>query len=229
MRILTLLILAVLCTPNNTFAQNNNRLSIQTGLFHCFFDDSPLLNIKNTNKVNKPFNGLLYNSVGLQYKRKLNIKNSISFEYMYYNETYLNVHPNLLKNVVSNRNYNTFNVTYERVYPISKFNVTYGGGVNYRSGRESIVVNYGYFYSIGFWESLIETRSVNDIGVNLRVGFEYSPLKWLTIYSKFDCLSFIYINDKKSIRRLQDVYDYKEYPRHFDLSWRFGIGFNFGK
>lgn len=218
--------------PNTTLCQSNNSIMLQSGLFHNFFDGSPMMNTKYANEELGVFNGQLYNSVGLLYARRLNSKNSISFGYLYYSEYYWNVYPNLLKNVVTKRNYNTFNVTYERnLFFNQSFSLTYGSGINYRNGSESVVVNYGYIPSLNSYESLLEVREINDIGINLRTGFEYSPLKWLTLYTKLDLIGFAYLNDKKAIERLQDPnsYNYKEYPHRFDLSWNFGIGFNFGK
>ncbi len=87
-------------TPSTIFCQSKNSFGIQTGLFHSFFDKSPLLNFNYQNSEYKPFNGLFYNSVGLHYKREIKLNTAISIEYMYYYEEYLNVHPNLLKNVI---------------------------------------------------------------------------------------------------------------------------------
>jgi hypothetical protein len=70
-------------------------------------------------------------------------------------------------------------------------------------------------------------REVGDIGLNARAGIEYSPLKWLTLYSKFDFIGFVYLHNKKAIQELQGLYGYDNYPHRFDLSWRFRIGFNF--
>ena len=227
MRILLLIIFGVLCIPNIVFCQPQNRISIQTGLMHYFFDKSPLINFKYPSKALKPFNGVLINSVGLSLERKLDVSSSISIEYMYFYEYYWNVHPSLLINVISERNYNTFNINYEKKVSLNRnliFN--YGGGLNYRRGKEVIVVNYGF---LGFYESLNEVRMVNDIGINLRTGLEFSPLKWLTLFTKIDLIGFAYMYDRKMINELQNVYGYKKYPHPFDLSWRFGIGFNFGK
>lgn len=226
--LISLIVLGAIAS-STVFSQKNNRLTLQTGMFHSFFDESPILNTNYKNKASRPFKGLFYNSLGFQYSRVLNPKSTISIEYMYYYEGYWNVQPNLLKNVVFSRSYNTINVTYERILPFSKFNITYGGGVNYRNGSESIVVNYYYFGSLGFYESLLETRILNDIGLNLRTGIEYKPKPWITFSTKFDLLGFIYLNDKKAVQKLQQNYNYKDYPYRFDLSWRFGIGFNFGK
>ena len=226
-RFLYFLLILGATSPSITFAQNNNRISVQTGLFHSFFDSSPLLNTNYKNKTRGVLNGLFYNSLGIQYSRKLNSESTITIEYMYFYEYYWNVHPNLIKNVITDRNYNTFNLTYERFFPISKFNFTFGSGANYRNGSESIVVSYYYLSYPGFWESQIEIRTINDFGVNLRVGIEYSPLKWITFYSKFDLVAFVYVHDKKKIQQLKDIYGYQNYPHRFDLSMRFGVGFNF--
>ena len=224
--VISFLILLGIHASNSIFAQNNNRLSIQTGLFHCFFDGSPILNLKYQNKNIKPFRGALYNSLGVQYLRKISEKDMISLEYAYFYKYYRNAQHDLSKNVVSDRGYNTFNTTYERALSLkSNFTYTYGGGLTYRYGSEYVLINHS---NIGC-ESLLETRNVKDFGVNIRTGIEYSPLKWLTLYSKFDFISFVYMYDKKTIKKLQDVYGYKEYPHNFDLSWRFGLGFNFGK
>ena len=59
--------------PITSFAQNN-RLAIQTGLFHYFFDKTPVLNTNYLDKQRKPFSGLFYNSLGIQYQRKINKK-----------------------------------------------------------------------------------------------------------------------------------------------------------
>lgn len=211
-------------TPNIIFAQNN-RISIQTGLFHSFFDKSPILNVYYTNKVFKPFRGLLYNSVGIQYQRNINAKSVISIEYSRYRETYLNVSSNVsAKNVIWQRMYNTFNTTYSRNIELtSKFVFTYGIGLNFRYGEEIFCVQRYDF------ESAFIRRYLKDLGINIRSGLEYSPLKWLTLYSKFDLLTFVYVNQPANIKNFKKNNEVGNYPSYFDLSWQFGIGFNFGK
>lgn len=214
-------------TPSTIFAQNN-RISIHSGLFHSFFDESPVLNTNHPNKAVKPFSGLFYNSLGIQYDRKLNSKSRFSVEYNYYYEIYQNVYSELVKNVVSERQSNIFNLNYSQlIYSKPKINVPIGIGLNYRHGAEFIVVNYGYFQYLDIYEPLIETRIQRDLGLNLRAGIEYSPIRWLTLYSNFDLIGFVYLHDKNAIERIQDTYGYNKYPHRFDLSWRFGIGFNF--
>ena len=205
-----------------------NRISIQTGLFHSFFDGTPMMNINHRNKY-EPFRKLLYSSFGGQFRRQLNTRNAVMLEYMYHNRRYLNVIPEL-KNGVAEINYNTINATYERNLPMSRFDFTYGGGLNYRMGNESVVADYLEYYNYAnqvYYEPVMKRRKLNDVGINLRVGMEYALARYLTIFSKIDLIGFVYVSDKSAIHDMQQQDQMNIYPRRFDLSWRFGIGFNF--
>lgn len=212
--------------PNSLVAQPN-RISVQTGLFHCFFDGSSLMNTNYMSKDRGVFGGLLYNSVSIQYQRMINPKSAISVESAYFYEYYWNVTPNTINKIVTRRTYMTYNLNYDRHLPLSAtLNFTYGGGINYRHGYDWIVV--GYYPNSLFTEPALTGRAYRDIGLNTRVGIEYSPWKWLTLYTKFDLLGFVYVHGKEQIRAIKEVYKVPNYPNYFDLSWRFGIGFNFG-
>lgn len=237
-RLLLITLVLGATAPSTTFGQDTdltkvkkNRFSVQTGLFHCFFDKTPVLNVNYPIEGEKPFRGVFYNSVGVQYSRKIHQNSSVSVEYSLFYEGYQHIgYPNLLTNVVSERNYNIFNITYERLLSLkSNLFFTYGSGLNCRYGTDFIVVGFSQWGGVGseVYEPHFEVREVGDIGLNARVGIEYTPLKWLTIYSKMDLTGFVYMRDKNSIQELQDLYGYKNYPHRFDLSWRFGIGFNF--
>ncbi|AEA44401.1 hypothetical protein [Fluviicola taffensis] len=205
-----------------------NRITIQTGLFHCFFDGTPMVNVNHRNKY-EPFRKLLYSSFGGQFRRQLNTRNAVMLEYMYHTRSYWNVIPEL-KNGVTEIKYNTINATYERCLPLSQFCFTYGGGLNYRTGSESIVVDYLKLYNYVnqiYYEPVEKNRKLNDFGINMRAGIEYTPRKCLTVFSKVDLLGFLYMSDKNVRNVIQQDYEVKGYPRRFDLSWRFGIGFNF--
>ncbi|MNJ86422.1 hypothetical protein D3C87_39160 [compost metagenome] len=208
--------------------KTKNRITMQTGLFHCFFDGTPMVNV-NHRKKTEPFSRILYSSFGGQLRRQLNNRNAVMLEYMYHKRSYWDVIPEL-KNAVVDIKYNTMNATYERNMPVSKFEFTYGGGLNYRMGNESIVVDHLELYNYAnqvYYEPVKKNRKLNDFGVNIRVGVEYTPRKWLTVFSKVDLLGFFYMNDRAVINEIQQDYFVNGYPRRFDLSWRFGIGFNF--
>jgi hypothetical protein len=216
--ILHLILLGFIFTSNSAFSQAKNRIALQTGLFHCFFDGSPLMNLNYSNKAKKPFNGLLINSLGIQYIRKINEKNAIGVEYNSFREEYdkhLNKYPSE-EPIVDNR----------------LFNFIYGGGINFRSGSEAIIISRGI---IGIWNGtpiyeLVEENLIrNDLGLNTFVGIDYTPVKWLTLSAKINFLGIVYVNDKDGMREMKEVYDSPQFPSKYDLSFNLGLGFNFGK
>ena len=73
----------------------------------------------------------------------------------------------------------------------------------------------------------MESRNVLDFGIYARSGLEYSPLDWLSPYTELDLIVFVYVHDKKQINLIKADYGFNGYPVRFDLSWRFGVGFNF--
>lgn len=223
-RLMSILVLLALFGGHSVLTAQYNRISIQTGLFHNFFDGSPMLNVNYTQKTAGVFNGLLHNSLGLQYKRKINTLNALSFEIMgFYNE-YKNVYFKEFSKDISSRQFMTYNINYDRHVSIyKKLDFIYGGGICYRNGSDYLALGS---YPFGFH---FLGRSYSDFGLNLRVGIEYSPLRWLTLYTNFDLLGFVYLAYMKDVRKLQETYNLTNYPNRFDFSWRFGVGFNFGK
>jgi len=96
--VITILILCV-CTPSIIFGQNKNRISLQSGLFHAFFDGTPIVNSEPINQskriqtraiLSNVFHGVLNDSRGISYQRVLNKKSALSIEYMFFNAGYLN-------------------------------------------------------------------------------------------------------------------------------------------
>lgn len=227
--------------PGITISQNNNRISIQTGLFHSFFDGSSIVNKErqasskfNFRDPHNYFGGYLNDSWGIQFQRKINSKSSISAEYMVLNASYdyKEVYNNpTAKPVICTRQLKYFNINYIRQLKLSnQFDFVYGGGLNYIWGSES---TYHYTDWAGWGgEPRFYTHYRNDVGLNLRTGIEYSPLKWLTLYTNFDFIGIAY-SDAKDIDRKNASKFYKEnhgiknIPSRYDLSWRFGLGFNF--
>jgi hypothetical protein len=231
----TICLLAVLAAfaANTAFSQKNS-VRLQTGFFHCFFDKSPILNVNYpSNNQNDIFNGLLINSIGLSYVRSINEKSQIGIEIQSFSERYTkHTTADYIENpIVGWRNFFTIGTNYLRTRTIQeKLNFIYGTGLHYRTGDETIIISripIGNFNGQTVYELLVEHIERNDIGINLSTGLEYSPKKWLTFYSKIDLLSFVYINDKAMAKELKEVYDSPQYPSRFDLSLKFGIGFNF--
>lgn len=205
-----------------------NRASFQWGLLHSFFDNRPVMNINYRNKY-EPFRKLMYNSYGAELTRQLNSKNNLTLGFMYLSKEYWNVEREE-KIGVKQARHNTFSVTYERNVPLSAFNFTYGGGVDYRFGREIVIPSYSMhlnYINEPIYEPIEKERFLNDFGVNVRSGFEYTPRKHLTVFSKVDLIGFLFVGDQKTINEIRNDYGFKAYPKRFDLSWRCGIGYNF--
>ena len=241
-QIVIILVLGVFFAPSTLFSQirdsskiKKNRISIQTGLFHYFFDKAPILNINHRETLlgprKGPFNQLLINSVGLTYLRKFNKNESLSLDLMYFDQVYYKhivEFPytstyNLPESKVYDRRFTTLNVNYSRIKKITNtVDFIYGGGINYRHGSESIIV-----VKMGHGIHL-EASFKNDFGLNTFAGIDYTPIPWLTLYSKIDFMGLVYLHDKKNIERLGNYSSMpNHYPSRFDLSLRFGIGVNF--
>jgi hypothetical protein len=227
MREVKLIILGVLCAPSIIFCQSKNRVSIQTGLMHCFFDRSPLINFKYPSKEIKPLHGIFLSSVGLQYSHNINSDFELSIETNYF---YVGYRKPIIEEIYGqaiSRGYLSFNFTAERFINFSKKNYfTYGCGIDYRHGAESIGVAYGEI-APGINEVLVEVCRRRDFGLISSVGYEYRPLRFLSLFTKIDLLGMVYINDKAAQNRLKEFYGISKYPSRFDLSMKLGVGFNF--
>lgn len=224
-------------TPINASAQNKNRIAIHSGVFHSFFDNSPILNTQYPWKNNDLdiFNGLFLNSSGVTYSRLLNAKSNLSFGFTSFRQNYnkyFKKYP-IIKPVIGWRYFTTLNFEYTRNSQLSdKFNFIYGGGINYRHGEEGIIITAHAIFTLNgyvIYEQMIENVRRNDFGINTFLGVELTPRKWLTIFTKIDFLGSIYMHDKKTIDRLHHVYKSPQFPSRYDLSWKFGVGINFGK
>ena len=235
------MILGALCAPSFLHCQNN-RITIQTGLFHSFLDGTPIISksFKKQNpdfdynrRLSSLFGGVLNDSKGVQLQRRINEKSSVSFEYMVlncaydYEEVYNN---STVKPILVSRQLKYANINYSRNMPLhEKINFVFGGGLNYIWGHERL---YHYTYLNGWGEPRFYGHYRNDFGLNARAGVDYSPVKWLTISSNFDFLGILYSGGRDSDgNKLRDYYKEKfgltKVPSYFDLSWRFGVGFNF--
>lgn len=240
-KIIILLILGVLFAPRILFCQipdstnkKMNRISIQTGLFHYFFDNAPVLNVNHQHSkstVQNPFKGLLISSLGMSYRRKINCEHSFSIELMsfrnlYDKHTYVYGDGDFFdppEALVFQRNFLSTKINYSRLWEINnRINLSSGGGINYRYGSETLIVNKGWF------DLLLESTNKRDIGLNIFAGIDFTPFEWLTFYSEIDFLGLVYLNDKENIKKLRKYPNVPDhYPSRFDLSLRFGIGVNF--
>jgi len=242
-------IILCVCCSFDALSQGKNRVAIQTGLFHEWFDKTPIVNSEKVAYGNGPhnaFGGYLNDSWGLLYERQMANNYSLSIEYMVLETTFFNGDFLLEKNpFIVDKDVKILNFNYNHDFDISeKFQLIFGGGLNYIWGTERLFLeNYGCGI-FGCSTYLPYIRRQNG-AINLRAGIEYDVLDWLTIYTNINFLAVVYRENKnnqfsteikdypykgeKTSKYLKENYNLKNIPSRFDLSWRFGIGINFGK
>jgi hypothetical protein len=227
------LILGVLCIPGFSAAQNSNRISLQTGLLHTFFDGSPVMNFAYPNSAKKPFKGLLINSVGVQYRRSINEQSTFSVDVDVFHESYdkhESTYPTY-EPMAQSRHFRTLKLNYVRIAPLNaKMDFVYGGGINFRTGSELIMITRGILAINGndtIFEILAKNLGRNDFGLNAFAGIDYTPVNWWTFSAKIDFLGSVILSDKKGRKEMKDVYDSPQFPSRYDFSFNLGVGFNF--
>lgn len=220
-----ILFLLVGLTPH---AQNTykNRLSFQTGLFHYSFDESRLM---NTGELKYPPNGIFNASFSAAYQHQLPTQRWISIEMQRYQASYIyrsdvatvfrTVHR-------QNIDLNATFITTKALQP--KLNLCYGAGPGIRFATyesDSLAVDPETLY----WTS----RSLDQfqIGANGRFGLEYTPFKWLTLFSQLQMAAYVYARNVSFSSKFEVEPYFKptkfNVPSRFDLALRFGVGINF--
>lgn len=221
--------------PRIIFSQTKNRISIQTGLFHSLFDQTPLINNEPNEakkKLNNLFGGVLLDSKGIQYQRSINSESIFSIEIMDLSADYFTGELSSKTGpFVLSRNIKTINVSFfKRTEFTKKVHFIYGGGLNYRWGYERIYL-YSNWAGWG-WEPRFYGYYRNDYGLNIRSGFEFQPIEFITLYTNIDFIGTVFLGAKdidgnNAKKYSKENFNVNYFPSRFDLSWRFGIGFNF--
>lgn len=207
--------------PNAVFSQKKNRISLQSGLVNCFFDGSPI--------INKPrVVDFLFDAKGFELMRRIK-KSQISFEYMKFNTTYqykLNFGQANAPAQYMWKQLDFITVFYNRELLMgTHWSFQYGSGATYTWGDVAL---HHYAFDLGFWSESFDSGYISrDIGLNLKAGIEYTPIKWVTIYSNFNFLGSVYQKNNIDFSKSYTASYHKNVPSRYSLFLRFGIGFNF--
>ena len=217
--------------PNHLTAQQyRHQIALQTGLFHYFFDKSPILNVNYPNTYRTPnlFNGLLINSFAINYTFRLTEKSNLSFEYSSFRINYSKYQRVFEKHpVIGERTFSTFTLNYVREKEITKrFLFLYGGGINYRHGLEGIILTH-YPMADGGNELIYAVVLRKDIGLNTFAGIKYNFSNHFFFYSKVDLLGTVYFHDQKGKQKMDEIFNSPQFPSRFDSSLKLGIGVQF--
>lgn len=198
-------------------SQSKHAISIQSGLFHSYFDRTPLMNFNYTSRDQGIFHGVFLGSNGLSYSYALNKKSSISIEATRLARYYEKYRYNYQMGDVARRVLNTFCLKYNRNVALTeKTQFIYGAGVSYRYGFEE--VHYG---SAPFHYTYQPNQF--NLGLTTVAGLQFQLNKRFSIYSILD-LRTIILNMDSSFKNPRL---YSNYPNRFDLSLKVGLSFHF--
>lgn len=198
-------------------SQIKHSLSIQSGLIHSFFDNTPLVNLNYTSKDQGIFHGVFLGSNGLSYAFTLNNKSSIAFEGTRLARTYEKYRNDYQMGDLERRVLSTFCIKYIRNFLLTeKTKFIYGAGVSYRKGFEDIHLGPAPWQ---FNSSVVQY----NIGLTTVAGVQYPLNNSFSIYSLIDLRTTLVNLDNN----FQNPRIYNRYPNRFDLSLKLGLSFHF--
>lgn len=214
----------------NGYSQENNEIELDVGLFHYYFDNSPIINTKYTEKAS--LRHIFLSSIGIQYLRRVKGGHFLNFGASYLNSPYVKYYKSENKEqlpAIGQRDWIFASLGYAYELRINEtYKFKFGSGLFYRHGGEEIVVAIIPFGNPPFGnEVLSESVLSRDLGLNLNFKAQIRIWKFLYFHSSIDFYSILYFSDKDSIEKLRNIYDITKYPTRFDLSWHFGLGFAF--
>lgn len=226
------LALFLIILKQNPLAQLNS-LRFQSGLVHCFFDGTPLINGYPKNYHESQ---LLYKSFGIEYQRILKNQIRLQADLSYFVHMYKFYDKTILINGVPD---STF-IEMQRVFADLQFSFLRNKSLN-----KTLAFQYGIgpTLRIGSYlyrpEDVVEVPNTNysgmsciDIGMNTKAELAYTPVKWFTLFSQVNLAGMLFrvgspFGPTPSPLNLSTKPLQMNFPSRFDLSLRFGVGINF--
>ena len=226
------LALFLLLLKQNPLAQLNS-LRFQSGLVHCFFDGTPLINGYPKNYSESQ---LLYKSFGIEYQRILENQIRLQADLSYFVHSYKLLDRTILINGVPDSIFNEI----QRVFADLQFSFLrnkslnktlafqYGIGPNLRIGS----YNYKSDDGVPVPNVLYSLGTFFDIGMNTKAELAYTPVKWFTLFSQVNLAGMLFrvgspFGPTPSPIKLSTKPLQMNFPSRFDLSFRVGVGINF--
>lgn len=208
---------AIISTAFFSLSQSKHSISLQSGIFHSYFDQTPLMNFNYTSKDQGIFHGVFLGSNGLNYSYGLNQRSNVSLEAIRLASNYQKYRYDYQMGDVAKRVLITFCIKYNRETAITeKTQFIYGAGVSYRKGFEEIHLGPTP------WQYSSQINQFN-LGLTTLLGLQHQLNKSFSIYSILDLRTILLnMDDKFKNPRL-----YSNYPSLFDLSLKLGFSFHF--
>jgi hypothetical protein len=231
MKLLSLTLFLILL-KQNPLAQLNS-LRMQSGLVHCFFDGTPLINGYPKNYQESQ---LLYKSFGIEYQRILKNQIRLQADLSYFVHSYELLDRTILINGVPDSIFNEI----QRVFADLQFSFLKNKSLN-----KTLAFQYGvgpalrigsYLYRS---DDAVEVPNTNypgmscfDIGMNTKAELAYTPVKWFSLFSQVNLAGMLFrvgspFGPTPSPIKLSTKPLQMNFPSRFDLSFRVGVGFNF--
>ena len=232
--------LLLLLVQSTTFAQRNS-FRYQTGLAHCFFDGTPIVN--SANKVIFGESQYLNRSNGFQYQRILDNSSRLQIDILSYNHFYRTYNfenlPALPDSILfpmltfTARKYVDYQFCFLRHKPINKtlaFQYGIGPAFRYATYKYAppLTVEPGPGPVVSNYTSSIYPF---DIGANVRGEMTYTPVKWLTFFTQVNLVGLFFRFENPFFLTTVPLIPASKplqmnFPSRFDLSLRFGVGIN---
>ncbi len=231
------------CFLKSNFIAQRNSFRYQTGLAHCFFDGTPIVNDKD--RIEFAESQYLNRSNGFQFQRILDNGTRFQLDMLTYNHFYRIYNFENLPAVPDSilfpmltflsRKYLDIQFCFLRNKTVNKaLSYQYGIGPNFRFATyryaAPIIAEPGpgpvHSSSSLFMQPL-------DIGASIRAEIAYSPIKWLTFFSQVNFVSLFFRFDDPFYFTTENLKPapFKplllRFPSRFDFSLRVGVGINF--
>ena len=233
-RLIYIILLAVSFTASNSFSQNKNSFSMQTGILNHFYDAPTVLinsDVKFNGKIKSYLNSKLIKSVGIKYERKINYKHSISLSVNNFTGGYAKlsqIKESTILPEITYRKWFFISTQYHYTfYKSEKINLMFGGGINYRKGYEEIFISIFPVWGGVFYEPYYEYIGKEDIGVTLDIGIKYNFWKNFFLHSKIDIQYYFYNKYKVENKFYQEKYWYFKPTKNLNHTFTIGIGIDF--
>jgi hypothetical protein len=210
---------AIISAAFFSMGQSKHSVSFQSGIFHSYFDQTPLMNFNYTSKEQGIFHGVFLGSNGLSYSYGLNQRSCVSAEATrlarrYDKNRYSHQFGDIDKRIIS-----TYSIKYIRNVALNeKVQFQYGAGISYRNGNV-------YQYTVPSPLTYTHMFNESNFGMSTLIGFRYYLNQKFSLYTLFDFRSVLYFVNHEELNANPELHP--GYPNRFDLSLKLGLSFHF--
>ncbi len=190
-------------TSTISFSQKKNSISYQSGILNHFYDEKPILmntiSLKYVRKISDFTEDVLIKSRSIKYTRVLNQKSNLSLTGGFFKgeKTKIGISHNKYAPDILWRKWYFVSLEYNRIlFKKKKFELFYGGGVNYRNGTEGYLIFSSPMFIIDGQGAAFENKysfaRTESIGAVLNLNLKYHFWRNFYLSSKLDAQFYFY-------------------------------------